>query len=151
MISYNIAHISTMNAVKYGLKRSFSVGTSFVIRVHDEHDLVRGGFLVQGELKAMFYVTGISRRVGGIFTRRRGAKNLSDAAEGWIEKFIKCSVPPKGLGGNRVRRSIHRRRRETSSGPSPSGRGERRCVASFDETARALTDDVVQDFPRTDT
>ena len=159
MISYNIAHISTMNAVKYGLKRIFFGG--YFIRNH-AYTMNTISFAVdfwsKGELKAMFLRhEGFLGALGAFLQDVEAQKNLSDAAEGsWIEKFIKCSVPPKGLERRKSRASFN----SQATPPRPSRRSvnaedgvaaptEAMRRMSFDETARVrLTDDVVQDFPR---
>ena len=159
MISYNIAHISTMNAVKYGLKRIFFGG--YFIRNH-AYTMNTISFAVdfwsKGELKAMFLRhEGFLGALGAFLQDVEAQKNLSDAAEGsWIEKFIKCSVPPKGLERRKSRASFN----SQATPPRPSRRSvnaedgvaaptEAMHRMSFDETARVrLTDDVVQDFPR---
>ena len=159
MISYNIAHISTMNAVKYGLKRIFFGG--YFIRNH-AYTMNTISFAVdfwsKGELKAMFLRhEGFLGALGAFLQDVEAQKNLSDAAEGsWIEKFIKCSVPPKGLERRKSRASFN----SQATPPRPSRRSvnaedgvaaptEAMRRMSFDETARVrLTDDLVQDFPR---
>jgi len=160
MISYNIAHISTMNAVKYGLKRIFFGG--YFIRNH-AYTMNTISFAVdfwsKGELKAMFLRhEGFLGALGAFLQDVEAQKNLSDAAEGsWIEKFIKCSVPPKGLERRKSRPSLN----SQTTPPRPARRSinaedggaatttEVMRRDSFDDTSRVRsTDDIARDFAR---
>ena len=108
MISYNIAHIATMNAVKYGLKRIFFGG--YFIRNH-AYTMNTISFAVdfwsKGEMKAMFLRhEGFLGALGAFLSDVEAQKNLSSASQGsWIEKFIKCSVPQMTKGMDRKRLS----------------------------------------------
>ena len=108
MISYNIAHIATMNAVKYGLKRIFFGG--YFIRNH-AYTMNTISFAVdfwsKGEMKAMFLRhEGFLGALGAFLSDVEAQKNLSSASQGsWIEKFIKCSVPQMTKGMERKRSS----------------------------------------------
>ena len=108
MISYNIAHIATMNAVKYGLKRIFFGG--YFIRNH-AYTMNTISFAVdfwsKGEMKAMFLRhEGFLGALGAFLSDVEAQKNLSSASQGsWIEKFIKCSVPQMTKGIERKRSS----------------------------------------------
>ena len=160
MISYNIAHISTMNAVKYGLKRIFFGG--YFIRNH-AYTMNTISFAVdfwsKGELKAMFLRhEGFLGALGAFLQDVEAQKNLSDAAEGsWIEKFIKCSVPPKGLERRKSRPSLNsqttpprpaRRSINAEDGGAATTTEVMRRV-SFDDTSRVRsTDDIARDFAR---
>lgn len=105
MISYNIAHIATMNAAKYDLKRIFFGG--YFIRNHS-YTMNTISFAVdfwsKGEMKAMFLRhEGFLGALGAFLQDVEAQKNLSNASQGsWIEKFIKCSVPPKGMGKKKL-------------------------------------------------
>jgi len=160
MISYNIAHISTMNAVKYGLKRIFFGG--YFIRNH-AYTMNTISFAVdfwsKGELKAMFLRhEGFLGALGAFLQDVEAQKNLSDAAEGsWIEKFIKCSVPPKGLERRKSRPSLNsqttpprpaRRSINAEDGGAATTTEVMRRV-SFDDTSRVRsTDDIARDVAR---
>ena len=122
MISYNIAHISTMNAVKYGLKRIFFGG--YFIRNHS-YTMNTISFAVdfwsKGEMKAMFLRhEGFLGALGAFLQDVEAQKNLSSAAAqgSWIEKFIKCSVPPKGMGKKKSSQTMPSPSRPSSSRPS---------------------------------
>jgi len=97
MISYNISHIATMTAVKHGLKRIFFGG--YFIRGH-AYTMNTISFAVdywsKGELKAMFLRHEGFLGALGAFLQDADAQSLSSAPlqGAWIEKFIKCSIPP---------------------------------------------------------
>ena len=97
MISYNISHIATMTAVKHGLKRIFFGG--YFIRGH-AYTMNTISFAVdywsKGELKAMFLRHEGFLGALGAFLQDADAQALrSTPLQGaWIEKFIKCSIPP---------------------------------------------------------
>jgi type II pantothenate kinase len=97
MISYNISHIATMTAVKHGLKRIFFGG--YFIRGH-AYTMNTISFAVdywsKGELKAMFLRHEGFLGALGAFLQDADAQALRSAPlqGAWIEKFIKCSVPP---------------------------------------------------------
>ena len=157
MISYNIAHIATMNAVKYGLKRIFFGG--YFIRNH-AYTMNTISFAVdfwsKGALKAMFLRhEGFLGALGAFLQDVEAQKNLSSASQGsWIEKFIKCSVPPKGLERKKSSRSSISSRSYLSP-TRPSRRSETRsddglsgamAKMSFDSarTTESTTSDVVE-------
>jgi len=97
MISYNISHIATMTAVKHGLKRIFFGG--YFIRGH-AYTMNTISFAVdywsKGEMKAMFLRHEGFLGALGAFLQDAPVQALQSAPlEGaWIEKFIKCSMPP---------------------------------------------------------
>ncbi|MDB0053424.1 type II pantothenate kinase [bacterium] len=97
MISYNISHIATMTAVKHGLKRIFFGG--YFIRGH-AYTMNTISFAVdywsKGELKAMFLRHEGFLGALGAFLQDADAQALRSAPlqGAWIEKFIKCSIPP---------------------------------------------------------
>lgn len=106
MISYNISHIATMTAVKHGLKRIFFGG--YFIRGH-AYTMNTISFAVdywsKGELKAMFLRHEGFLGALGAFLQDVQAQALRSAPlQGgiWLEKFIKCSMPPPHI--SRLRR-----------------------------------------------
>ena len=106
MISYNISHIATMMAVQHGLKRIFFGG--YFIRGHP-YTMNTISFAVdywsKGELKAMFLRHEGFLGALGAFLQDVQAQALRSAPlQGgiWLEKFIKCSMPPPHIG--RLRR-----------------------------------------------
>jgi type II pantothenate kinase len=154
MISYNIAHISTMNAVKYGLKRIFFGG--YFIRNH-AYTMNTISFAVdfwsKGSLKASFLRhEGFLGALGAFLQDVEAQKNLSNAAQQgtWIEKFIKCSVPPTGMDRKRSARTSHSSKGSlTTPATPPRARrdseeetiGEAMRKVSFDGALRTYSND----------
>ena len=154
MISYNIAHISTMNAVKYGLKRIFFGG--YFIRNH-AYTMNTISFAVdfwsKGSLKASFLRhEGFLGALGAFLQDVEAQKNLSNAAQQgtWIEKFIKCSVPPTGMDRKRSARTSHSSKASlTTPATPPRARrdseeetiGEAMRKVSFDGALRTYSND----------
>ena len=96
MISYNIAHLATMNAKAHGLQRIFFGG--YFIRGH-AYTMNTISFAVnfwsKGETKAMFLRHEGFLGALGAFLSDTTAKEKLGAAEtrgSWIEKFIKYST-----------------------------------------------------------
>ena len=154
MISYNIAHISTMNAVKYGLKRIFFGG--YFIRNH-AYTMNTISFAVdfwsKGSLKASFLRhEGFLGALGAFLQDVEAQKNLSNAAQQgtWIEKFIKCSVPPTGMDRKRSARTSQSSKGSlTTPATPPRARrdseeetiGEAMRKVSFDGALRTYSND----------
>ena len=154
MISYNIAHISTMNAVKYGLKRIFFGG--YFIRNH-AYTMNTISFAVdfwsKGSLKASFLRhEGFLGALGAFLQDVEAQKNLSNAAQQgtWIEKFIKCSVPPTGMDRKRSARTSQTSKGSlTTPATPPRARrdseeetiGEAMRKVSFDGALRTYSND----------
>ena len=152
MISYNISHIATMTAVKHGLKRIFFGG--YFIRGH-AYTMNTISFAVdywsKGQLKAMFLRhEGFLGALGAFLQDVQAQALRSTPLQGgiWLEKFIKCSMPPPHIGRLRREGSVAidsvEKKTEGTSSRGDSGNGGERAInvnagtASLAEATRRM-------------